>query len=148
MLQSLDEFKQHYPFCTELKVYWNDLDSNDHVNNVVYYRYSEQLRVEFLHHIFFDASRVNFNQVLAESSCRYLLPINYPDTLVLGLYIKHVGDSQSIHHHGIYSTEQQTLVATGTARLVNINPETGKKKTMSAELKTAMQPYLRTDQND
>ncbi len=148
MSQSIDEFKAQYPFTTEIKVYWNDLDSNQHVNNVVYYRYLEQLRVEFLHAAFFDESQVKLGFVLAESSCRYLSSVNYPDTLLLGLYIAHIGDSQNIQHHGIYSYQQQRLVATGTSRLVNVDSETGKKKPMADGLKEALQRYFRSEQQD
>src|SRR5258708_34315280 len=40
-----------YPVVIEQAVAWGDMDSFGHVNNVVYFRYFENARVEYFHRI-------------------------------------------------------------------------------------------------
>ena len=61
------------------------MDAFGHVNNTVYYRYFESARVLMDERISFHDAENNIGAILAEQSCRYRIPVIYPDTLTIGL---------------------------------------------------------------
>ena len=73
----------HYPIIHQQPIHWGEMDAFNHLNNVVYYRYAESARIGYLQALgMFDSNMVT---VLAQSSCQYLRPVIYPDTLLLGV---------------------------------------------------------------
>ena len=142
MAEEFTQFKTEYPFTTEHKILWSDMDPLRHVNNVQYYRYFEHLRTEFFYQLIGAIEKPDFGPVVAESGCRYLSSIVYPDTLVLGLKIEHIGNTQVIHQYAIFSQSQQKVVATGHARMVNIDVASGQKAPLPDKYKELIKPYL------
>ncbi|MUG32635.1 MULTISPECIES: acyl-CoA thioesterase [Psychrobacter] len=106
-------------------VVWNDMDAFNHVNNVVYYRYAESARINYLNELGAFSNEVT--TVLAQSSCTYLKPVVFPDTLLIGVRTKKLGNTSIIMEYAYFSTAQQALVATGESVLVRLNKEGTKK---------------------
>lgn len=100
----------------EQKVEWGDMDAFNHVNNVRYYDYSQQARIHYMEQLsLFGADVV---VVVATTSCQYLRPITYPDTLWLGVRAKKIGNTSLVQEYVYFSTAQNAVVATGEAVLV------------------------------
>ena len=115
----------HYPIIHHQPIHWGEMDAFNHLNNVVYYRYSESARIGYLQALgMFDGSMVT---VLAQSSCQYLRPVTYPDTLLLGVRCKHLGNTSMTMEYGYYSSAQNMMVATAEAVVVRLDSE-GKEK--------------------
>ncbi|WP_296404416.1 acyl-CoA thioesterase [Psychrobacter sp.] len=106
-------------------VIWNDMDAFSHVNNVVYYRYAESARINYLYEI--GAFTDEVTTVLAQSSCSYLKPVFFPDTLLIGVRTKKLGNTSIVMDYCYYSQAQQTVVATGDSVLVRLNKEATNK---------------------
>ncbi len=106
-------------------VIWNDMDAFNHVNNVVYYRYAESARINYLQQI--GAFSDEVTTVLAQSSCSYLKPVVYPDTLLVGVRTKKLGNTSIVMEYCYYSQAQQTVVATGDSVLVRLNKDASAK---------------------
>ncbi|WP_317928590.1 acyl-CoA thioesterase [Halioxenophilus sp. WMMB6] len=134
-------FIEHYPFTVEHATLWGDMDALNHVNNVQYYRYFEHLRTVFFYQLIGAIQTPDFSPVVAESSCRFLSSITYPDNLILGLGIEHIGSSQVIHQYAIFSKAQQRIAATGVARMVNTDSAQGGKKPLLEEYKTLFETF-------
>jgi len=71
-----------------LTIRWGDMDALGHVNNTAYFRYMEQARLEWL----FKNTDVRVYQqgkgpVIANASCNFLVPIVYPATLEIRMYL-------------------------------------------------------------
>ncbi|WP_435980599.1 acyl-CoA thioesterase [Psychrobacter sp. DM4] len=114
-----------YPVLHNQPVQWGEMDAFNHLNNVVYYRYAESARIAYLQAVgMFDGNMVT---VLAQSSCQYLRPVFYPDTLLLGVRCQRLGNTSIVIEYGYYSYEQQALVATAEAVIVRLD-STGKTK--------------------
>lgn len=141
MTYDLEQFSKDYPYTTELKVLWGDMDALRHVNNVTYYRYFEHLRTEFFYTLIGAIETPDFGPVVAESGCRFLSSLTYPDTITLGLAIEHIGSTSVIHNYGIYSSAQQRLAATGHARMVNINIDSGQKTPLPDKYREILSQY-------
>lgn len=105
-----------YPVVHIEPVAWGEMDAFNHVNNVAYYRYAESARISYLHALkmFKDETLT----ILAGSSCNYLRPVHYPDTLLIGVRCAKIGNTSLTMTYEYYSTAQQALVATGESTIV------------------------------
>ena len=110
-----------YAHVTEQPIAWGDMDAFRHVNNVVFYRYSETARIEYLHAL--DLFRADTTTVLAKSSCTYLSPVVYPDTLFIGVQVTRLGTTSLTMQYAYFSSAQNKQVASGEAVLVRLNSE-------------------------
>lgn len=109
----------------EQKVAWGDMDAFQHVNNVRYYDYAQSARVHYLEQInLFDE---NSFTVIASSSCQYLKAVTFPDTLLIGIRSKKIGNTSLVNEYVYYSTAQNAVVATAETVLVFLDT-TGKFK--------------------
>lgn len=102
-------------------VVWNDMDAFNHVNNVVYYRYAESARIYYLNELGAFSDQVT--TVLAQSSCSYLSPVVFPDTLHIGVRTKKLGNTSIVMEYCYFSQAQQAVVATGDSVLVRLNQD-------------------------
>lgn len=115
----------HYPIIHHQPIHWGEMDAFNHLNNVVYYRYAESARIGYLQALgMFDGNMVT---VLAQSSCQYLRPVTYPDTLLLGVRCQRLGNTSIVMEYSYYSTAQNAIVATAEAVVVRLDRE-GKDK--------------------
>lgn len=103
------------------EVIWNDMDAFNHVNNVVYYRYAEAARIHYLTEA--QSFSAETTTVLAQSSCNYLRPVTYPDTLLIGVRTKKLGNTSIVMDYCYYSTAQQAVVATADSVIVRLNKD-------------------------
>ena len=111
----------HYAVIHHQPIHWGEMDAFNHLNNVVYYRYSESARIGYLHALdMFDGSMVT---VLAQSSCQYLRPVTYPDTLLLGVRCQRLGNTSMVMEYSYYSTAQNIVVATASAVVVRLDSD-------------------------
>ena len=109
----------HYPIMHQQPIHWGEMDAFNHLNNVVYYRYAESARIGYLQALgMFDGSMVT---VLAQSSCQYLRPVTYPDTLLLGVRCQRLGTTSITMEYRYYSTVQAAIVATAEAVVVRLD---------------------------
>ena len=109
----------HYPVIHRQPIQWGEMDAFSHLNNVVYYRYAESARIAYLQTLgMFDGSMVT---VLAQSSCQYLRPVTYPDTLLLGVRCQRLGTTSITMEYRYYSTVQAAIVATAEAVVVRLD---------------------------
>ena len=107
-----------YPVAHVQPIAWGDMDGFNHVNNVAYYRYAESARIAYMRAIGFMAAREDLLTILASSSIQYRRPVTYPDTLLIGVRIKHLGSTSVVQEYAMYSQAQQALVASGEAVIV------------------------------
>ena len=115
----------HYPIIHHQPIHWGEMDAFNHLNNVVFYRYAESARIGYLQALgMFDGSMVT---VLAQSSCQYLRPVTYPDTLLLGVRCQRLGHTSIVIEYSYYSCAQQMIVATADAVIVRLDSN-GKDK--------------------
>lgn len=120
----------HYPIIHTQPIHWGEMDAFNHLNNVVYYRYAESARIAYLQALgMFDGSMVT---VLAQSSCQYLRPVTFPDTLLLGVRCQRLGTTSIVIEYRYYSVKQQAVVATAEAVIVRLDSESNQKLAWTA----------------
>lgn len=112
---------------TRIPVRWGDMDFYGHVNNTVYFRYFEQARVEWIEQMDF---RVDPGQgegpVVINASCTFLIPVNYPATVIVKVFAGEPGRSSVMTWYELYVEGDERLFAEGVAKVVWMNMGTGK----------------------
>jgi acyl-CoA thioester hydrolase len=134
-MNQLEKFNKNYPVNIELKVQWGDMDAFNHVNNVMYFRYFESARLAYFERIgVMDKSNNNqIAPILAETSCRYRLPLNYPDTILVGARVIENHSHGFLMEYAIFSQSHKAVSSIGTGRIVMLNYKTHEKVPVKPE---------------
>ncbi|PSJ41338.1 thioesterase [Zobellella endophytica] len=129
--------ERHFPVSIEIPVAWGEMDALNHVNNVVYFRYFETVRIEYLRRIgMLDVlSTQGVGPVLAETSARYRRPVTFPDTLTAQARVSQLDEHGFTMEYRIVSQAQQTVTTEGSARVVMVDFGSGRKAPLGEELK-------------
>jgi len=126
-----------YPVVIEQSVTWGDMDANGHVNNVEYFRYMENARVEYYRRIgkFEVECETGITLILKSATCRYIHPLTYPDRIAVGARIAEMGDNQLVIEYIIKNVEQDRVAAFGDAVIVAVNGRDNTKVPIPRELR-------------
>jgi acyl-CoA thioester hydrolase len=119
-----------------LPVYWGDMDALGHVNNTVYFRYMEQVRVSWIHGISGPVTAGTDGPVIANTFCNFYREVVFPAQLVVKLYVANPGRTSFDTYVSMERADQPGEVcAAGGATLVWVSPTDGRP--------IALPPYLR-----
>lgn len=112
-----------YPVIIELPVLWGDQDAFGHVNNLVYMKWAETCRVEYLKRIGLWAKLPpdGVAPILAAVSCSYRKPVTYPDTVRISARVPKIGNSSLRMEHKIVSQAMGALVAEVDSTIVMLD---------------------------
>ena len=117
------------------------MDAFGHVNNIVYFRYMEQVRIEWLHALAPEYARNDANEgpVIVNASCTFLAPLKYPGDLEVRMFIGELGRTSLGTFYEIWMEDRK--FAEGASRLVWIDRGTEK----STPLPDVISALLRKD---
>lgn len=131
----MEKLISSYPVTIDLPVQWGDMDSFQHVNNTVYLRFFENARIAYLSSLGLEmastASGVGI--ILAETRCRYRVPLTHPDTVVVGAKTTDIGVDRFEMQYVVVSQRLQKVAATGSGLIVGYDYD----KSIKAALKPA-----------
>ena len=128
-MNQLEKFNNNYPVHVELTVQWGDMDAFNHVNNVMYFKYFETARIAYFEKVGVMGASLEQNvaPILAETTCRYKLPLNYPDTITVGAKIIENHSHGFMMEYAVYSHQHKMISSIGTGRIVMLNYATHEK---------------------
>ncbi len=108
------------PVVVALPLQWGDQDAFGHVNGVVYFRWFETARVEYLNQGGLGRLMTDegIGPILATIKCDYRRQLKYPDTILVSASISEIGRSSMKMRHLIYSQAQQAIAAEGESTVV------------------------------
>ena len=126
-----------YPVIIEIPVAWGEMDAFQHVNNVAYFRYFESARIAYseklgLHNL---KEQTGIGPILASTSCRYKLPLTYPDTVSIGAKITSVEEDRFTMKYVIASHTHQRVAAEGEGVVVIYDYREKKKAAIPKEVR-------------
>jgi acyl-CoA thioester hydrolase len=132
-----DDLLAGFPVVVEQAVVWGEMDSYRHVNNVVYFRYFENARLEYFRRLdWFDFERATgVGPILAATQARFRKPLTYPDTVQIGARVISLEDDRFTLEHRVISRRLQALVAVGQGTVVTFHYERGEKVPIPEELR-------------
>ncbi|KIL37274.1 thioesterase [Cohnella kolymensis] len=118
---------EKFNFSVPIKVRYFETDMLGHVNNVSYFIYFEQGRVDYLDHL--QLAEDLFNEenvcVVADMHCHYLSQIFIKEPLKLGVRIAKLGRSSFDLEYSLVEAASGQLKAAARGTMVYISKKTG-----------------------
>lgn len=109
-----------FPVIVRQNVVWGDMDSYQHVNNVVYFRYFENARLEYIARLdwFNYEKETGVGPILAATQARFRRALTYPDAIAIGARMSEMQSDRFHLEHRIVSREQRQIVTEGQGTIV------------------------------
>ena len=121
-----------------IPIRWGDMDAYRHVNNTLYFRYMEQVLVEYLASVGVTVQAKGSAPVLISAGCTFLIPLTYPGVVEIRMFFGALGRSSVHTSYEIRIEGDDTLYATGEAKIVWMDVETGKSVPIPDDLRARM----------
>ena len=127
-------------YTTRIPVRWGDMDAYGHVNNTNYFRYCEQARVEWSESVGFPVRpEAGEGVVVVTAACTFLIPINYPATVIVDMFAGEPGRSSVMTWYELRVDGDDRLYAEGSCKVVWMSHATGKSSPMPKELRAHLE---------
>ncbi len=112
-----------FPAVVSIPVQWGEMDAYGHVNNTVFFRYFETARIAFLELCgFIEAyEELKVGAILHSTSCRFRLPLFFPDTIEVGGRATEIGEDRFVMEYRVVSLGQNGIAAEGTGTVVSFD---------------------------
>jgi len=112
-----------FPAVVSIPVQWGEMDAYGHVNNTVFFRYFETARIEFLRLCGFLQAyeELKIGAILHSTSCRFRLPLFFPDTIEVGGRAREIGEDRFVMEYRVVSLDQNGTAAEGTGTIVSFD---------------------------
>jgi acyl-CoA thioester hydrolase len=125
-----------WPVVYEQRVAWGDMDSFGHVNNVVYFRYFENSRLEYFRRLGWGGGErpEGIGPILHSTQCRFRKPLTWPDSIAIGARIPRIEADRFTIEHLIVS-EQLGVAAEGWGLIVTFDYVANAKATVPDDLR-------------
>ncbi len=126
-----------YPVVIELPVVWGEMDAFGHVNNIVYFRYFESARIAYFEKLdVLDLmNRTGIGPILASTACRFRIPLNYPDEVLVGARVTGLGSDRFTMHYLVESKKLGKTAAEGDGEIVSFHYREKRKAAIPDEIR-------------
>jgi len=128
---------KEFNILTEIEVQWGDMDAFRHVNNVAYVRWGETARIDYFNALNLfssDPEQMNYAPILGFQSVKYIAPLVYPDTVIIGTKTEGIQRDRVILKSYFFSAYQQRLVAIKTHEVILFDYKKQQKISVPKEL--------------
>lgn len=135
--------RDNYRYFQPLTTRWKDNDIYGHVNNVEYYSYFDTVINTFL--ITQGGLDIHAGEVIgvcAESHCRFLGEISFPETIEAGLRVERLGNSSVRYGIGLFRDGQTAAAAEGWFVHVFVDRVKRRPVPLPQTMRTALQTLL------
>ncbi len=126
----------------EVAVAWAEMDVFGHVNNTVHLRWFESARIRYFEQAGVAttiAAGATAWPLLVHSSIDYKAKVVYPDTILVDARVTKLGNTSFTMRYSARSNQQGKVVAEGESVVVMVDPATGVKVPLPAELRARIE---------
>ena len=126
-----------FPVVVAEDVAWGDMDAFAHVSNIVFFRYFQNARIEYMTRIGWFASMeaVGLGPIVKSTSGTFRKPLKYPDRLFIGARVTAVAADRVTFAHALFSTAHGALAADGEAVMVCVDYRRGVKAELPPDVR-------------
>lgn len=105
-----------------IPIRWGDMDAMGHVNNTIYFRYMEVIRLEWLHQISGPVDTNGNGSIIVNAFCNFILQLRYPGDVLAKHYVANPGRSSFDTFMTLERTDEPGVIyASGGAKTVWVN---------------------------
>jgi acyl-CoA thioester hydrolase len=137
----MEKLLEGYPVVIEIPVAWGEMDSLQHVNNIVYFRYFESARMAYFNElaIWSYMEVTGIGPILASTRCKFKIPLAYPDTVSVGTKVTEVEEDRFLMKYLVFSQEHGKVAAEGEGVIVSYDYRGKKKAPLPEELRARIE---------
>lgn len=108
-----------YPIQVKMPIAIGEMGGYSHVKNIYYVRYFECARIQYLQEIGLNdlKSKTGIGEIVAQTTCKYLKSLTYPDQIIVGAKVKSMGKSSFVMEYiivsekiGVSTTGEEVIV--------------------------------------
>jgi acyl-CoA thioester hydrolase len=131
--------RAEYPHFQPITTRWKDNDVYGHVNNVEYFSFFDTVINAFLiRDGGLDIHAGAIIGVCAESHCRFLRSLAFPDTVDAGLRVAHLGRTSVRYEIGLFASGEEEPAAEGWFVHVFVGRERRRPEAIPERLRAAL----------
>jgi acyl-CoA thioester hydrolase len=129
-----------FPVVIELDVGWSDMDSFDHVSNLVYFRYFQDARLTYIERTgWLELKReAGLGPILKSTSATYRKPLKFPDRVWVGVRASEVKEDRVTFEHRVVSRAWDAVACEGAAVVVSYDYRAEAKCPLSEAVRKAI----------
>ena len=140
MAESAPPRRSQFTVLRAIPTRWMDNDHYGHVNNVAYYSFFDTAVNGFL----IEASGTDIRElpaigIVAESSCRFLSAVSFPDTIYAGIGLEKLGTSSVVYAIALFRGGDDLACAVGRFVHVYVDPETRRPVPIPPAIRTVVE---------
>jgi acyl-CoA thioester hydrolase len=132
--------EKEYSVVVSQDVIWGDLDAFGHVNNTVYLRYFEDVRMAYFEKLGMLAlmEDAQLGPILASVACDFKLPVGYPDRIHIGGRAHVIGPKKIMMEFAVYSEQFDAIAASGSGLVVYFDYGAGRSCEIPLQIASAV----------
>ncbi len=138
----LSEILATFKFHTPVRVRFGETDANRHVNQVSYFIYIEQARMDYFAHLgLTDAVHDPFSQttlIAADLTCEFKAPVFFGQTVHVHARVTRMGRSSLDMEYALVEVSEPRLVATARGSLVYFDHGAGRSTPLTPAIREAI----------
>ncbi len=130
------------PVRLVVPVQWGEMDALGHVNNIVFLRWFESVRMKYFLscHVLDRVKTENVGPILASTSVTFRAPVTYPDTVTAEATVPRVGNSSFTMNYTLKSAGlDDAVVAECEATIVMVDYGSGRSVRVPDDVREAIE---------
>lgn len=132
-----------FPHLLPIPTRWKDNDVYGHVNNVEYYSYFDTvINTWLIRQGGLDIHRGPVIGLCAESHCKFMSELAFPETVEAGLRVEHLGRSSVRYGIGLFREGVEAPAALGWFVHVFVDRETRRSHPLPDTIRSALEPLV------
>lgn len=137
----MQELLKTFPVIIETPIAWGEMDSLQHVNNIIYFRYFESARMAYFNklNLWDYLKATGIGPILASTQCKFRIPLTYPDTVFVGARVMKMEEDRYLMEYSVASQQHGKIAAEGEGLIVSYNYRELKKVALPDEIKARIQ---------
>jgi acyl-CoA thioester hydrolase len=131
--------RSQFKVLRQIPTRWMDNDHYGHVNNVAYYSFFDTAVNGFL----IEASRTDIRDlpaigIVAESSCRFLEAVSFPESIDAGIEVERLGTTSVVYRIALFREGKDIPCAVGRFVHVYVDRATRRPVSIPAAIRTVL----------
>jgi acyl-CoA thioester hydrolase len=114
--------REDFPVLRPVPLRWNDDDAYGHVNNAVHYLLFDTAVNGWLSETVGDVRGLPALGIVAETGCRYLAELRFPDAVSAGVALGRLGTSSVTYRLALFGQASESPAAVGVFVHVYVDP--------------------------
>jgi acyl-CoA thioester hydrolase len=144
----MDNWSRQWPVIAEIPLRWSDMDAFGHVNNARYVTFIEEARIAYIQKML-GVTGLNAEGVapiLGSVDCRFLAPVVFPDTLLVGARVTEVRENRYKVEHEAWSQAMARVVLSGNSWVFCYDYDQGQSVSVPTEIRRAIAALEKTEE--